>query len=138
MLPPWIWAIPHLDSNLERLRTGYSLSTLPVKPAVMEPTTSITTPIKFLKSSAVLNESHVDSDTDSAAEVGKETVHMWTEFLPFEPVLEPVQVSMENECNNSTSTHPATVCTNQTDEDPVPLPPLSCLQEITMNLVTHY
>ena len=80
----------NLDSNVERLQTGYSVSTLPVKPVVVEPTTPIATPIRFLKSSAVLKESHVDSDMDSAAEVGEETVHTWTEFLPVEPVLEPV------------------------------------------------
>ena len=57
----------NLGSNVERLRTGYSVSTLPVKPVVAEQTTPIATPIRFLKSSAVLNESHVDSDTDSAA-----------------------------------------------------------------------
>ena len=40
-------------------------------------------------------------------------------------------MSMENERNNSTSnSHPATVFTNQTDEDPVPLPPHSRFQEI--------
>ena len=95
-----------------------------------EPTTPMTTPTRFLKLSAVLNESHVGSDTDNAAEVGEETVHTRTEFLPVKPVLEPVQVSMDDSNNSTSNSHPATVCTNQTDEDAVPLPPLSCFQEI--------
>ena len=82
-----------------------------MKPVVVEPTT----PIRLPKQSAGLNRQG-DSDMDSGAEVGEEAVHMQTGFLP----VEPVQVS-----GSTSNSHPATVFTNQTDEETIPLPPLS-------------